>query len=83
MMIRGSQPPDFTPPSLQQRIAWHGYRTTIAHHEEVGVSADWHASASPSGAAAVSPPADAQGKHLHLEIRRIRAGISRGIAIKM
>jgi hypothetical protein len=28
----------------------HGYKVNIAHHEEVGVSADGHASATPSGA---------------------------------
>jgi hypothetical protein len=31
---------DFTPPSPQPCQAWFGYRVTMAHHEEVGVSAD-------------------------------------------
>jgi hypothetical protein len=39
------------PPSPQPCTAWHGYRVSNAHHEEVGVSADWLASAPPSGAA--------------------------------
>jgi hypothetical protein len=47
----------FTPPSPKPHQSWEGYRVTIAHHEEVGVSADGHASASPSGVAAVAPPA--------------------------
>jgi hypothetical protein len=38
-------------------MAWLiGYGVTIAHHDEVGVSADGHASAHPPGAAAVAPP---------------------------
>jgi hypothetical protein len=35
---------------------WHSYRVTIAHHDEVGVSADGPASTPPSGAADASPP---------------------------
>jgi hypothetical protein len=45
LLIRGSQPPNFTPPRPQPYQAWHGYRVTSAHHEEVGVSADGSASA--------------------------------------
>jgi hypothetical protein len=60
LLIRGLQPPDFTPPSPQPYHAWHGYRVTIAHHEEVGVSAVMHASALPSGAAAAAPPAGSE-----------------------
>jgi hypothetical protein len=47
------------PPSTLPREAWHGYMVTIAHHEEVGVSADGHAGAPPSGAAAAGPPTGA------------------------
>jgi hypothetical protein len=36
-----------TPPSPLPRHEWHGYGVTSAHHEEVGVSADGHASAPP------------------------------------
>jgi hypothetical protein len=39
--------------------AWHGYGVTNAHHVEVEVGADGHASAPPSGAAAAAPPAGA------------------------
>jgi hypothetical protein len=39
--------------------AWHGYGVTNAHHVEVEVGADGHASATPSGAAAAAPPAGA------------------------
>jgi hypothetical protein len=50
----------FTPPSSQPCQAWHGYRATnTTHHEEIGVSADGHASAPPFGAAAASPSAGA------------------------
>jgi hypothetical protein len=45
MLINGSQPPEYTPPSPQPSQAWHGYRATNAHHEDVGVSADGHPSA--------------------------------------
>jgi hypothetical protein len=46
-----------TPPSPKPYQAWHGYRITMAHHEEVGVSANGPAGAPPSGAAPVAPPA--------------------------
>jgi hypothetical protein len=59
LRIRGSQPPDFIPLCPQSCHAWHGYRVTIAYHEEVGVSADGLASAPPSGAAGAVPPAGA------------------------
>jgi hypothetical protein len=36
-----------TPPNPLTCQAWHGNRVTIAHHEEVGVSADGHTSAPP------------------------------------
>jgi hypothetical protein len=39
--------------------AWHGYMVTSAHRLEVEVSADGHASAPLSGAAAAAPPAGA------------------------
>jgi hypothetical protein len=39
--------------------AWHGYGVTSAHRVEVEVGADEPASAPPSGAAAVAPPAGA------------------------
>jgi hypothetical protein len=39
--------------------AWHGYMVANAHREEVEVSADGLASATPSGAAAAAPPAGA------------------------
>jgi hypothetical protein len=45
----GPHPPDFTPHGPQPCQAWHSYRVTSAHHEEVGVSADGHASAPPPG----------------------------------
>jgi hypothetical protein len=48
-----------TPPGLLPCEAWHGNRATIAHHEEVGVSADGPRSAPPSEAAADAPPAGA------------------------
>jgi hypothetical protein len=65
LLIRGSQPPVFTPPSPQSCHAWHGYRVTSAHFEEVGVNADGHASAPPSGAAAAPPPSGAEGLYYH------------------
>jgi hypothetical protein len=34
---------EFIPPNPPPCQAWHGCRVTIAHHEEVGVSADGHA----------------------------------------
>jgi hypothetical protein len=43
--------------------AWHGYGVTNAHHVEVEVGADAHASALPSGAAAAAPPAGAAGRN--------------------
>jgi hypothetical protein len=43
----------------QPSRAWHGNRVTTAHHEEVGVSADGHASAPHFGAAAALPPTGA------------------------
>jgi hypothetical protein len=49
----------FTPPSPQPCTGWHGYRVTGAHHEDVGMSADGHAKAPPSRAAAAAPPAGA------------------------
>jgi hypothetical protein len=49
----------FTPPSPQLCHIWHACKFTIAHHEEVGVSADGPASAPPSGAAADAPVAGA------------------------
>jgi hypothetical protein len=61
-LIRVLQPPDFTPPSSQPCQAWHGYRVTNAHHVEVGVSADGHASAPFSEATAAAPPAGAKQK---------------------
>jgi hypothetical protein len=41
--------------------AWHGYRVTNAHRVEVEVSAEGHASAPPSGAAAAALPLLLQG----------------------
>jgi hypothetical protein len=67
MMISGSQPPDFNPPSPQPRQASHGYRVTKAHQEEVGVSADGPTSAPPSRAVAAAPPAGAR-KTIEIEI---------------
>jgi hypothetical protein len=49
-----------TPPSPLPCHAWHSYKVTITYHEEVGVSADGHASATPSVAAAAAPPASAE-----------------------
>jgi hypothetical protein len=55
-----------TPPSPLPCHTGHGHGVTSSHHEEVGVSADGNASASLSGVAAVSPPADA---HSHYSLR--------------
>jgi hypothetical protein len=44
--------------------AWHGYGATSAHRVEVEVGADGPASAPPSGAAAVAPPAGAKTSHV-------------------
>jgi hypothetical protein len=48
----------FTPPSPQPCHAWRGYMDNNAHHEEVGVSADGHASAPPPGAQLQSSPSN-------------------------
>jgi hypothetical protein len=47
------------PPYYLPCSAWHGKAVTSAHHEDVGLSPDGHASAPPSGAAASSQPAGA------------------------
>jgi hypothetical protein len=57
-------------PSPQPRLAWHGYRVTIAHHVEAGVSAGGPASASPSGAAAAAPSAGADSDELSYPLMR-------------
>jgi hypothetical protein len=40
LLIRGSQPMDFTPPRPQPCRDWHSYRVTHTHNEAVGLSAD-------------------------------------------
>jgi hypothetical protein len=59
LLIRGLYLPYFNPPSPQPYKTLHGYTVTNAHYEEVGVTADVHASAPPSEAAAAAPPAGA------------------------
>jgi hypothetical protein len=44
--------------------AWHGYKVSSANRVEVEVGSDGHASAPPSGAAAVALPAGAPVKYV-------------------
>jgi hypothetical protein len=57
------------PPSFLPCKAWHENRVTIAHHEEVGVSADGYASGNPSGATAAATPAGTATRDSRIVIR--------------